>query len=252
MAKENPLYLGGGFSVPEGIPKHTSLLKSSKLAKESANHLLVLGSVSTQFALDLNEQLHKKLQRYSAKSRKPEALFHKAISSLKVPPTHEIVRIESELDYVSELRLKTTSGPQTLEEKKTVVSKAWIGYKPLELIYENRPNTLEDEYGWRNSSRQLDVLQMTENGFKARHSRGIRNYRWDKVERVAVLNGDANNLAPELCIELRILYDSGGLRWRRGFLVTEVHELLSDYKFGSIEDRVNHPSAANGLRRSWG
>jgi hypothetical protein len=247
-----PKYLGTGFSVAHGSSKSMLILDGSKLGRSPATHLLVLGSVSPQFAIDLNEQLYAKLRKYYPKFVKPEELFQKAISSLKVPRTHEIVPLQTELDSISELRLKTIPGGQTLEEKKLIVQRAWIGIEPLELIYNNRPRDLENEYGWRSPSRQLDVLSISEKGFKAQHSRGVRNYLWDKVERVALLNGDASHLAPELCIEIAIPYEPGAPEWRSDFLVTEVHELLSDYEFGSVEDKVRRPSMASQLKRTWG
>lgn len=252
MAKTNSLYLGSGDEITVGNAKQMVILDYGRLSNKPATHLLVLGSVTPEFAVGINDQLNQRFYKYFKRFKEPQDLFHKAISGLKLPRTHEIVRIQAELDLISELRLKGSSNPQTLEEKRTAVEEAFEEGFPLEFIYDNRPKELENEYGWRSPSRQVEVRAIDDNGFKALHGRGVRRYNWDKLERAVVLRANVDRLLPELCIEIAIPYDPTRPEQRVDFMVTTIHRLESDYELASVEDVIFRPPLSASLTKSWG
>lgn len=252
MAKTNSLYLGAGDETTVGDAKQMVILDYGKLSNKPATHLLVLGSVTPEFAVGINDQLNQRFYKYFKRFKEPQELFHKVISGLKLPRTHEIVRIQAELDPISELRLKGSSTPQTPQERQAAVGEAFEKGFPLELIYDNRPEELENEYGWRSPSRQVGVKAIDGNGFKASHGRGVRRYRWDKLERAVVLRANVDRLLPELCIEIAIPHEPTRPEQRVDFMVTTIYRLKSDYQLASVEDVIFRPPLRASLSKSWG
>lgn len=252
MAKMNSLYLGYGDETAVGDVKQMVILDYGKLSNVPASHLLVLGSVTPEFAVGLNEQLNQRFYKYFKRFKEPQDLFHKVISGLKLPRTHEIVRIQTELDSISELRLKGSSTPQTAAEREAAVREAFEEGFPLEIIYDNRPGNLENEYGWRSPSRQVGVKAIDGDGFKAFHGRGARRYSWDKLERAVVLPANVDRLLPELCIEIAIPHEPTRPEQRVDFMVTTIHRLESDYGLASVEDVVLRPPLSARLTKTWG
>lgn len=252
MAKIKSQYLGDGPETTVGNAKHMVILDYGKLSNAPAGHLLVLGSVTPEFAVEINDQLHQRLYKYFRRFKEPQELFSKAISSIKLPRTHEIVRIQAELDTISELRLKGSSVAQPLENMKAAVKEAFEEGFPLEFIYDNSPENLENEYGWRSPSRQVAVRNLDEDGFTAHHERGFRRYRWEKLERAVVLRANVDRLLPELCIEISIPYEPSNPSQRVDFMVTTIHRLESDYSLGSVQDVIFRPPLSASLTKTWG
>lgn len=252
MAKMNSLYLGYGDETTVGNVKQMVILDYGKLSNSPASHLLVLGSVTPEFAVGINDQLNQRLYKYFKRFKEPQELFHKVISGLKLPRTHEIVRIQAELDSISEVRLKGSSTPQTAEEMQAAVRVAFEEGFPLEIIYDNRPGKLENEYGWRSPSRQVGVDAIDGDGFKAFHRRGVRRYRWDKLERAVVLPANVDRILPELCIEIAIPHEPSNPSLRADFMVTTIHRLESNYELASVEDVIFRPPLSASLTRRWG
>lgn len=252
MAKTNSLYLGYGDEITVGDVKQVVILDYGRLANVPASHLLVLGSVTPEFAVGINDQLNQRFHKYSKRFKEPQELFHKAISGLKLPRTHEIIRIQAELDSISELRLKGSSTPQTMAEMQAAVREAFEEGFPLEIIYDNRPHKLENEYGWRSPSRQVGVKAIDGDGFKAFHGRGTRRYRWDKLERAVVLRANVDRLLPELCIEIATPHEPSNPSRRLDFIVTTIHRLERDYELASVEEVILRPPLSASLTKHWG
>lgn len=238
-------YLGEPtLKIPEGRLRGTVYLSGSRLGSEPASRLLMLGSVNLQLGLELRDELDKNLQKYGKSYSKSRDYFDKAIQSLKIPSSHEIVNVFSGLqkERISELRLKPLHKKKDLRETQELIVGCYHANSMVEFVYSNRNPNPVPWRKWISTSRQVRILSVDEKGFTAAHARGVRRYLWEKVEGAGVFSGQAGQVAPELSIFIRIPGQSEKPRSRVNFAVTELHEIHSNYKLATPSQVFAQPS----------
>jgi hypothetical protein len=175
---------------------------------------IVLHGESIDVMFRLAEKLRKKLQLSFTKNHTVQdwedygTYLHNSVVTMTkvVIPNKELHRPTND---VYELRHLGIEGVTSAENRQAIYHARNTG-EPVEIGYVSRRRGKEGNHDYQTHVHRVNVKSADGVGFTAKHGRGLRRYRFDKLQWVRIETGIFSVVLPEPVIEISFEQIAGG------------------------------------------